>query len=942
MPQKLRGSTYQTAGRALGLGLSALGIMLLVVILSLVVSGRSPMVYADPIEPPAGYPKLTLSTKTVTPTLANTDGATLYYAIEIRNTGAYTAVGTILTDRMPPGTTYNGDAEASVDPPPAFATDTLTWEGDVGFDSTVVINFSVSVPPMVAGEVHNSAVISHPLTARPVTVTATTIITDRPILVIDKTAVPAKPGANKPITYTITVVNQGQPAVNMPITVTDRVPLSTTLRSEGTGTASPAGDLVTWTRDVTLELGEATVFTFSVDVADVPSGTVITNADYQVTSSETGVTVGKPHAVTAVDPIFRLYKEVWPDPPGSNREMTYTLTLLNVGSLATNLVITDRVPAGVEYRRGGSEVDGVVSWTLPRLDTGELAEFTLVVYIGDVMEVDVVNDDYGACSDEEVCQAGRVLTRVVEGPWFEAFATVDPIAHKPGGGTGTDVTPVLVVRNLGPGNARDAMATLFFDRISVQAKHLYADPPVGTPQPFPDGPECGAQCRSYVWVGDLDYGETVTFTTVTAQNTIIGKEGTLYTATVVITDALINMTTSPVSDTAIGLVTHFANVVPAKSAPPVVGLGELLTYTIEVYNRGLTTELPPVLTDVVPLSTTFVWASDGGTIETISDTDVISWVLPYLSPGEGAVRTFSVRVDDNLISGTQIVNSDYAVFGYGNVVTDAVTSGPPVTTTVREVGLIDSYKEVTPTVVVPGSRNVLTYSVHIVNSGQSNLSDVTVYDLMPWKSSTYQRDAVAGAGQLISDIVSLRWKGDVAGYSSEIVTFTVLVGPYYFGPLTNTAIISHPGLLTPVVVEAGAYAVAEHPMLQISKSARPSPVEQGGELIYTIRLVNLGLPASGLIITDAIPANTEYVLGSATGGGELVGNQLRWQIPALQSVEPRSVAFRVTVGGGYRVVNDAYGIRSAEGAVAVGAPVITRIGHGPPPLYLPLILKSAS
>ena len=71
----------------------------------------------------------------------------------------------------------------------------------------------------------------------------------------------------------------------------------------------------------------------------------------------------------------------------------------------------------------------------------------------------------------------------------------------------------------------------------------------------------------------------------------------------------------------------------AKSAPPVVGLGELLTYTIEAYNRGLTTEQLPVLTDVVPLSTTFVWASDGGVVNSISDTDVISWVLPLLSPG---------------------------------------------------------------------------------------------------------------------------------------------------------------------------------------------------------------------------------------------------------------------------------------------------------------------
>ena len=49
------------------------------------------VVHADPIDPPEGYPKLNLSVKTVTPTLAPTDGHTLQYHIEIRNTGAYMA-----------------------------------------------------------------------------------------------------------------------------------------------------------------------------------------------------------------------------------------------------------------------------------------------------------------------------------------------------------------------------------------------------------------------------------------------------------------------------------------------------------------------------------------------------------------------------------------------------------------------------------------------------------------------------------------------------------------------------------------------------------------------------------------------------------------------------------------------------------------------------------
>jgi uncharacterized repeat protein (TIGR01451 family) len=288
------------------------------------VLGHSPVVYADPIPPPEGYPKLSLSVKTVTPTLAHTGGVTLCYAVEIRNTGAYTATGTVLSDTFPAHTTYNDDGEASVDPQPEVTSDTLTWEGEVGFDASVVISFSVAVSPELEGIVRNTAVLSPPLIAEPVSVTVETIITDYPILSIEKSSEPAVPGANKPLIYTLAVANHGQPAVSLPITVTDRVPDDTTLRQVGDyGFTSPVSDVVTWTRDVSLDLGQSVLLTFSVDIGDVPSGTVIANEFYDVTSPETGVTAGEPYTVTVIDPIFLLDKEVWPDPPGSNREMTY-------------------------------------------------------------------------------------------------------------------------------------------------------------------------------------------------------------------------------------------------------------------------------------------------------------------------------------------------------------------------------------------------------------------------------------------------------------------------------------------------------------------------------------------------------------------------------------------------------------------------------------------
>lgn len=108
------------------LGLTLLCTLAAMLLVWLAVSGNQPVAYAHPVEPPAGYPKLELSTKTVTPTLAHTGGMTLYYTIDIRNTGSYTAAGTILTDTIPTGTTYNGDAWASMAPTPVVTSGVLS------------------------------------------------------------------------------------------------------------------------------------------------------------------------------------------------------------------------------------------------------------------------------------------------------------------------------------------------------------------------------------------------------------------------------------------------------------------------------------------------------------------------------------------------------------------------------------------------------------------------------------------------------------------------------------------------------------------------------------------------------------------------------------------------------------------------------------------------
>jgi uncharacterized repeat protein (TIGR01451 family) len=897
-------------------------------------------VHAAPIEPPEGYPKFSQSHMTVTPDLVNTGGATIEYRIEIVNTGGFTGTNVTLTDTLPENTTYIS-SESSASPAPAFVNGVLSWVGTVGFDSTVVITLTVDVLPGFEGLLTNTAEISHATLTSPVIISADAMVTDDPFFDIEKTSVPAIPGPNKPLTYTLSITNRGQPATNLPVTVADVLPVNTTFRSAGQGGSyNPGTNTVTWGRSVNLGTGESEKFVFSVNVGDVLSGTVLYNSNYQVSNPLSGIAAGEIYTVTVLDPILFLYKETIPFPPGSNREVVYQLTVLNKGSLATNLQIVDTIPAGVTYVSGGTRVGNTVRWTLPRLDSGESAQVSFTAYIGDVAEVPILNDNYQVCSAEGICQVGVPLTSIVKGPTFEAYAFVDPIAKKPGGGGGP-VTPTLTIQNLGPGYALNATATLYFERISVSLNDMKVVPNAGS---LSNGPECGDKCVAYRWMGNVGVGEVITFTTIEGQSTIGGEEGTIYTATVVISDTLGAFSSEPITATATGKVTHFANLIPEKDAPPVIGAGQNMTYTIHVFNSGLSTDVPPypTLTDTVPASTTLLSVGQGGTSSVISGTTIVSWTLPAMSPGDRLSRSYSVQVDDSLISGSLIVNDNYRTAWYdiGASITQTFVlsnTGEPITTVVKEVGLIDSYKTVTPTLALPGDDYPLTFVIHVANTSPAPLAGVQVHDLLPWQSSTYQRDAEVSSGAVISDIVSIAWTGDLEPFSEELITFTVLVDPWYQGALTNTAYISHTSLLDEVAAQAVAY-ITKDPVLHITKTASPSPVPSGSELLYTLLVSNLGQQATELVVTDTLPANTTFVPYSASGNGQFSGNQARWSFPVLPAGEQQELTFRVHVSGYEDIVNSGYRVSSAEGVSDVGEPVITKV-TGLLRLFLPVIVR---
>ena len=129
----------------------------------------------------------------------------------------------------------------------------------------------------------------------------------------------------------------------------------------------------------------------------------------------------------------------------------------------------------------------------------------------------------------------------------------------------------------------------------------------------------------------------------------------------------------------------------------------------------------------------------------------------------------------------------------------------------------------------------------------------------------------------------------------------------------------------------GAFSVDDSvgpaPALVLSKVAAAVPVGPSSNLSYTITLKNIGnAAATGVTITDPIPANTSFV--SADGGGTATNGTVTWS--GLSVAPGGSISLHLTVGIAdalkkkvTSITNDGMTATSAQGPSTTGSPVVT-------------------
>ncbi len=342
------------------------------------------------------------------------------------------------------------------------------------------------------------------------------------------------------------------------------------------------------------------------------------------------------------------------------------------------------------------------------------------------------------------------------------------------------------------------------------------------------------------------------------------------------------------------------------NGPPLYPGDEIL-YTILVTNTWSIEQTNVVVTDAIPAGTTYVpgsaWSSQGS----VSGPDPLVADIGTLAAGDMVTFTFHVTVDLDAVGAT--------IENYADA--DSDQQAPPAQVgpiTPPGGGLVEpipdaldmnkTAEDLNGAPLYPGDE--IAYTVVVTNLLGIDQTGVVVTDAIP-AGATYvpgsaqvSQGGVSGPDPLVADFGTLTAGGVVT------LTFNVWVSGPANQEIENYAQGTSdqqgpPIQVGPVIPPGGGTIVPNPDALEMSKTAEDlngEPLYPGETILYTVMVTNLlGIDQTNVVVTDAIPAFTTYVPGSAAvSQGSVSGpDPLVADFGTLVAGTMATVTFRVTV-----------------------------------------------
>lgn len=562
-------------------------------------------------------------------------------------------------------------------------------------------------------------------------------------------------------------------------------------------------------------------------------------------------------------PVFTPVKSVDRTTANVGETVRFTVTLTNsCQSPLTNVFFQDAIPNGLSFVSGSVIINGVTApqanpntgFALPNVPGGGTVTVAFSARVDAIPSPNparnIASIDYsytpveGGIPGNFSENSNEVPVQVGEVADVSVVKSASPNPAEPG----NLLTYTITVANAGPSSAENVVLT---DNIPAVISNVEFSIDGGV--------------TFLPWTGSETLG-----TLASGDSRAILIRGVLSaSAAGEITNTAVVSSTTPDPDPDNNTSTAVTPVTPAlpsadlsivkTSAPNPVRIGDILTYTLNIFNAGPSTAQNVALRDDVPAGLANPeFSLDGG----------VTWqpwtgyrILGNLAAG-GSITV--------LIRGTVGASTNGSLINTAIVSSDTPDPNPDNNRDTNRTDLVSFAdlsvaKSVQPVPAVPGE--LLTYTITVTNYGPANAENVLLYDAVPPELSAVQVSTDGGATWISWNNPYLL--GQLSAGQSRTILIRGTVTADACGTISNTAVVTSD---TPDPVPGNNTATADTPVragadLSIQKTAFPNPVLRCQYLTYTLTVTNAGPEtANQVLVTDVLPAELSKQIFSVDNG----------------------------------------------------------------------------
>ncbi len=735
---------------------------------------------------------------------------------------------------------------------------------------------------------------------------------------------PVAPGGT--FDYQLTVTNSGpSPAAN--VVVMDTLPTDITLTATAPGCAPGAGSGGTITCTIgTLASGATQVITLHVIVSTSAPGAGPTNtATVSSTTADPNPSNNSSSATIGITPVadLALTKSVSPQTANVGDVVTYSFLVTNNGPEGTGGLISDAVPAGLQFVSSSSCTDDplppeTVSCNVGALAPGASATATFTARVTSAAAGTQVQNQANVASiaagafpelddpspDNNISSASLTVNP-------QADVSLAKTVSNPNPGTDSEVVYTLTASNAGP---NDATGVTITDSLPAGLDFLDASP----------GCENNAGTVTCD-VGTIASGGNASVTIAVLTTSIVAGTSVTNGATVSANEpdpnpgdnqATVSINVKPLVDLELTKV----------ASNPSANAGGSVSYTLTLVNNGPSPATGVTITDPLASALTFVAASASqGSCGASGQT--VTCQIGTLAVGGAAVVTITAHVAGSA-AGASVQNTATATANEP-IARPQLVSAQALITPAAQLRPLDADLAIVKTVNHASARTgqALTYTITVTNHGPATSQRPTVTDAFSARVTVLSVHTSSGSCKR-DHTITCRLASIAKGARDRI---RIVAKPTSIGELRNAASVASRTTDPRRANNAAHVTTKVRPgpaQLRLTKTASRRIVTSGERFSFTIAVRSLGPePALGVQVCDRLGSGMAFI---SVDHASFKHGSPCWKIGSLAKGTARRYVVHVralgVVTGGNRLTNvatataDGVRTRTARASVKVAPP----------------------